>query len=172
LEYLQGSGKGLRVESVNDRYAFNLYKEQAADAWGVTNINENPASTKSKRHGVLLGNTIVFYGIMVEGDWLENLLNSPSFEMISGEDAASSQSAREVKVVFRSQHAVDKANTILGGTLWFSPDKFWVLNRYDVEIESTTKGRGRAEFKYQDLAGGRNRPSGSFGRYAASCVGR
>lgn len=35
----------------------------------------------------------------------------------------------------------------------FSPDKYWVLNGYDVEMQSRTKGHARAELAYQDLSG-------------------
>lgn len=151
--YLKGGPGGARVEAVNDRYAFNLTNAGEGTSWMVTNVDQNPDNAKTKQYGVLLGNSIVFYGIMVEGDWLENLVNSPGFEIVSAEETGPDRSNRAVKIAFSSHHAVDGANTVLGGTMSFLPDKYWVLDRYDVEIQSKTKGRGRAEFQYQDLEG-------------------
>ena len=161
---VKGVRNGLRVEAINDHYGFSLLKKNPeATGWQVSSIDYNPATRKSKPHGILLGNTIVFYGIMVEGDWLENLVNSKGFEVLSAESVVAEKSAHEFKVTFRSQHTVDRANTILGGTMWFLPGQFWVLSRYDVEIKSvtfgpgwvakkTTLGRGLARFNYQNLA--------------------
>ncbi len=152
--YLEGIRKGLRIEAVNDSYAFDLLKHESKDrSWDLTTLNRDSASRKTDRHGVLLGNTGAFEGIMIEGDWLDDLLGSAGFEILSCESVTSENAGREFRITFRCQHAVDRANTIVGGAIWFLPERFWVLSRYDVEIKSRTKGHGRAAFKYQDLDG-------------------
>jgi hypothetical protein len=147
-----------RLKAGNNLYAFSLQKKRPEDPqWLLNNVTKNLAAAREKRLGILRDNISVFQGIMVEREWLDTLIKSQGFEVLSSENVLSDDNKPEFKIQFRSHHAVTPLDTILGGTLWFSPDKFWLLTHYEIQMDAGPPewrikgGIVQAKFQYQDL---------------------
>jgi hypothetical protein len=137
---------------INKAYGFVLKCEAGGTAWTISSLLDNPASMRMEKQEILRGSMGVFEGIMVEGDWLESLVFSRDFQILSIEaDDVGGQ--RGQKVVFQSRYDVDDHNKILAGSLWFDSDYFWVLREYRIELQSDSFGVASKKIHYCILHG-------------------
>jgi hypothetical protein len=147
-----GGRKGReRLEVVNEDYSFILNRSSATSAWLLSNVDQNVESVK--QHGVMVPLTPVFAGLMVEGAWLDDLVASPEFEIVSAEIENTGSNGEECKVIFKSDYVIDPHNTILGGTLWLAPAEGWLLKRYEVQEQSASAGTVAMEMEFQRWKG-------------------
>ncbi len=153
VQIIRNAGKRFVMEGVNDKYEFALKKSSEKERWALTNLQRQPTTKRNTIFASLPGSRYPIYGIMVEGDLVEILINSPEFKVLSAESVSADDFKQQLKVVFRSRHMSDPHNTILGGTLTFSPKDYWVLCSYNVEVKSDTLGPAKTSYKYQDLDG-------------------
>lgn len=142
------------LECVGKTYAFALGRGRDRDdeRWAMRSFADDPARMKIEKLGILRGSIGIFEGIMVEGAWIESLISSGDFKILSIEvDLLDDQQVH--KIVFRSNYDIDGHDRILSGTLWFNCDGFWTLSQYQVELQSDTLGTATKRFHYHVLDG-------------------
>jgi hypothetical protein len=135
------------LECVNDNYGFVLKKDEDETIWTISSLVDNPESMKSRKIGIIQGSMGIFEGIMIEGEWLESLVFSKEFKILSIENDLLDQQSLK-KIVFQSHFDIDEHNRILSGTLWLDSEHFWVLKQYKIELQSDTLGSAFKKFQY------------------------
>ncbi|MDR1492489.1 MAG: hypothetical protein LBT05_07195 [Planctomycetaceae bacterium] len=82
-------------------------------------------------HGLLPSSELAFGGLFLDSGWIDSLLLSNSFEVLSIQPKQN----ENIEIKFRCQHNIDKDNKITGGSLVFNPKNFWLVNECDVNVE-------------------------------------
>jgi hypothetical protein len=156
------------IESVNDNYAFKIKKETSDSVWIMSNVFDDPANSRRHNqftHGLLLSTPLALSGIMLDDGWLDKLVLSGSFKILSISFKKNDESKKYVEVTFQCQHNLDNNNKILGGSFSFDPDKYWSILDCDVEIEFSVNNasqpsnsvvktyRMKKYYTYQDVDG-------------------
>jgi hypothetical protein len=138
------------LECVNDNYGFVLKKDEDDKEWTISTFVNNPKVIKNEQIGIIQGTMDIFEGIMIEGAWIESLVFSREFKILSIEEDILDQQTFK-KIVFQSQFDVDEHNRILSGALWFDSEHFWILKQYKIELQSDTLGSAIKKFQYRFL---------------------
>lgn len=148
--YEKGDRAGTRrVEAINSAYAFELAMRPPSNRWALESLERKAIDHDDREHSHV--KSPAFSGVKIEGEWLKDLVDSKGFHVESAE--VDPNHADIVCVRFKSTYAVDKTNSILGGTLCFDSKRFWTLTSYNVAEQSTSKGTIEKSIVYQDLDG-------------------
>jgi hypothetical protein len=145
------------ISVINPQYGFSIEKESTDSAWILENMIEG--STKIKEHhqfthNLLPTSELAFGGLFLEYGWIDDLILSNTFTILSIMPKHNDQTKTlHIEVQFKSQHNIDKNNKVLGGLLLFDPSNFWVMVECNVDIEfslSVNKQPGKNIFnKYK-----------------------
>jgi len=123
----------------NEKYAFTLKRDTSSAIWRLEELFDNPANARKHNqftHGLLLTSTYAFGGLMLEDGWLVDLVNSDSFAVVSSDrQKANIGNAEYLKIVFRSQHNLDRNNKVMEGYLLFDADRYFSIVEYNLTIE-------------------------------------
>jgi hypothetical protein len=134
-------GESLRV--INRNYAFYIRKDDS-NSWVLKNFIDNHDFSRNKVNKLLPATTNVYEGIILLDGWLEDLVKSNGFEIISINKKTNNE---DVELVFRSHYESCEKNWILGGTILFSPKQYWVMKQYQINAEffDTEKNNKKSE---------------------------
>lgn len=129
------------IHVVNTRYSFNIRQEGDDDSWALQEMFDSPdqARTHQRMHGgVLLGTSLVFAGVMLEEAWLDDLMDSATFEILSVSPKRMENDDNEyVELTFKSDFLSDNGATkVRGGRVLLMPNLHWVVKQYEVNLES------------------------------------
>jgi hypothetical protein len=110
---------------------------------------------------VLWGTSLVFMGIMLEDAWLENLVDSASFEIISMTTTKIANDDNEyVELTFNSDFLSDGGATkVRGGKILLIPNLYWVIKHYELDVEGDlgrdgiVHAKSRRSIDYQTIDG-------------------
>jgi hypothetical protein len=122
------------VDVINPDYAFSLKRKNAQSKWELKNMNDAPKEAREHQqftHGLLPTSELAFGGLFLDSGWIDKLLLSDSFEVLSIQPKQS----ENIEIKFRSQHNMDKDNKIIGGSLVFNPKNCWLVDECDVNVE-------------------------------------
>ncbi|MDR3235094.1 MAG: hypothetical protein LBT46_15775 [Planctomycetaceae bacterium] len=133
-------GKNELVQAINEEYAFHLDKEGVEDTWTMREVYGDASSARKEQqffHQLLWGTAVVFEALMVEGIWVEDLLKSEGFAVVSIKRIKHNNGdAKSVELQFKSNCLADKYSKILGGKILFDTEHFWIIKEYEVRVES------------------------------------
>jgi hypothetical protein len=132
----------IQVIGRNADYSFTLERKSKDIAWILENMAQ-PNNPLDENLGIILGGANVFEGIMVETTWIEKLVLSDSFKILSSKKSVDKEGNEIFLVTFECLFHVDKINQILGGSLYFDPNRYWVLTKYEIKGKSLLKGIGK-----------------------------
>jgi hypothetical protein len=150
----------IRVVGKNKDYSFTLKKKSKDVPWILENMAQ-PNNPLDENLGIILGSADVFEGIMVETTWIEKLVLSDSFKILSSKKSVDKEGNEIFLITFECLFHIDEINQILGGSLYFDPNRYWILTKYEIKGKSLLKGIGKHKkdtegiikktFEYQDL---------------------
>jgi hypothetical protein len=134
------------LQVANKKYSFYLQKENERSGWKVRELFDDPLSSKDSSqyfHKKFWGTGIVLSCLMVENCWINELIDSNTFELLSVENKKDSNGNNsEVELRFKSNHFADQMSKILGGTILLDPDHYWVIKEYELEVEGLPTKNG------------------------------
>jgi hypothetical protein len=156
-----------RLVCRNKSYSFMLKRNGENDNWTLGNLAQ-PDSVIESNIAIIPDNADAYEGIMVETNWMETLFQSDNFKILRSEKSVDKDGNEIFIVNFESLFQIDKINQILGGTLYFDPNGYWTLKRYEIKVkcllqgkelkgigqfDKDTEGIIKKTFEYQDLDG-------------------
>jgi hypothetical protein len=152
------SGESLRV--INTDYAFYIRKKDKSSNWILKDFIDDIETARKASiniHQLLPATINIYDGIMLHEGWLEDLVISKGFS-IAFIDKKKEGAKEYIELIFRSQYEPYENCRILGGKISFDPELFWLVQKYEIDIESLSNNTRKdkflketATFEYQSI---------------------
>jgi hypothetical protein len=162
LNHWQFSGKDLgeSLRVINGDYAFYIRKKDKSSNWILKDFIDDVETARKASiniHQLLPATINIYEGIMLHEGWLEDLVISKEFS-IASIDKTREGTQEHVELIFHSQYEPYENCRILGGRISFDPKQFWLVQKYEIDIESLSDNTSKdkflketATFEYQNI---------------------
>lgn len=124
------------IRAANDRYSFEISKEQNAN-WVIRNVVNNPEGmiNVDNNLNVLSVTPYIYQALIVQDCWLKDIVTSDSFVIKSIDESDGDQN--RISVDFSVDYKISPEQTLTSGTLVLDKKQFWIVRHSKVTLVET-----------------------------------